>query len=186
MPKSREALAPGYIMEALLILMESMSYHSISISAICQKAGVARTTFYRNFSSKEDMLAGWIDQVTDQFLAASNIRFKADAIEEYFILLIQHMYKYRSACIQLERNGLLHLVRQKFDTVFLEKYGDELGFYTCAFFSGAVFGVYYLWLKEGGTLLPEQLASQIHFADLLHKSREPEAQSSLGSKADLD
>lgn len=166
MAKNREVLAPGYIMEALLLLMESTPYPSISISAICKKAGVARTTFYRNFSRKEDVLAGWIDEVTDRFLSASNISFSPDSIEDYFVKLMEHMRKYKAVCLRLYQNGLLHLVQQKFDQVFLEKYCSQFGKYTCAFFSGAVFGVYILWLKKGGTLLPEQLARQIQLSDL--------------------
>lgn len=111
MAKNREVLAPGYIMEALLLLMESTPYPSISISAICKKAGVARTTFYRNFSRKEDVLAGWIDEVTDRFLSASNISFSPDSIEDYFVKLMEHMRKYKAVCLRLYQNGLLHLVQ---------------------------------------------------------------------------
>ena len=45
--------------DALLKMMESNSYDSINIKAICKQAGVGRTTYYRYFdkkNSKEDLL----------------------------------------------------------------------------------------------------------------------------------
>lgn len=42
---------------ALLGLMETESYASISISGICREAGVSRPTFYSLFGSKDDVVA---------------------------------------------------------------------------------------------------------------------------------
>ena len=41
------------ITEALLILMENLSFSDITISALTRKAGVSRVSFYRNYKSKE-------------------------------------------------------------------------------------------------------------------------------------
>ena len=42
---------------ALLDLMKTKSYQDISISEICQKAKLSRTTFYKFLSGKDDLLA---------------------------------------------------------------------------------------------------------------------------------
>ena len=44
------------ITEALLLLMKGNSLSEISITEIVERAGVARVSFYRNFSSKEDVI----------------------------------------------------------------------------------------------------------------------------------
>ncbi|MCR5272948.1 MAG: TetR/AcrR family transcriptional regulator [Lachnospiraceae bacterium] len=41
---------------ALVALMQQKSYDRISISELVKKAGVSRTSFYRNYSSKEDII----------------------------------------------------------------------------------------------------------------------------------
>ena len=41
---------------AMMYLMSEKSYESISISELTKRAGVSRTAFYRNYSSKEDVL----------------------------------------------------------------------------------------------------------------------------------
>ena len=45
-----------YISESLLILMEGKAYDDISIGEITAKAGVNRSTYYRNFSSKNEII----------------------------------------------------------------------------------------------------------------------------------
>ncbi len=44
------------IQDAMIVLVNAKSFESISISDICQKAGVSRTAFYRNYDTKEDVL----------------------------------------------------------------------------------------------------------------------------------
>lgn len=44
------------LQEALIILMGQMPFESITITRLVEKAGVSRQAFYRNYSSKEDIL----------------------------------------------------------------------------------------------------------------------------------
>ncbi len=46
----------NFLMEALLTLMKRECYHRISITQICQEAHIGRNTFYRNFTTKDDLL----------------------------------------------------------------------------------------------------------------------------------
>ena len=45
-----------HILSALLELMHTQDFVSISIQALVDAAGVGRASFYRNFASKEDVL----------------------------------------------------------------------------------------------------------------------------------
>ena len=46
----------NYIAEGLLKLMSDKPYAKISVSDICEKAGVNRSTYYRHFYTKEDII----------------------------------------------------------------------------------------------------------------------------------
>jgi AcrR family transcriptional regulator len=46
----------SYIFEALMLLMDEMPYGKITVSDITEKAGIARTTFYRNYNDKDDVV----------------------------------------------------------------------------------------------------------------------------------
>ena len=44
------------LQQALLFLMNKQTFSSITITALCKKAGVSRVAFYNNYNSKEDLL----------------------------------------------------------------------------------------------------------------------------------
>lgn len=50
---------------ALIKLMEQKPFDQISITDIVKKSGVSRTAFYRNYGSKEELIAEITNEVTD-------------------------------------------------------------------------------------------------------------------------
>lgn len=55
------------ITSALFELLEVMPFAQISVTELCEKAGVARKTFYRNFPSKTSVVERLVDQVFYDF-----------------------------------------------------------------------------------------------------------------------
>jgi len=163
----REALVTSYLTEALLLLMKKKDYQDISVTEICEKAGVTRMSFYRNFTSKEEILEKWLFSVTDSFLAASGISYKNDSPHDYFVKLFTHMKQHREICLTLHRAGLMHLVKDQFDRVFLEIHQDEYDDYKSYFLSGGIYNVFLLWLLNGCREEPEEIAGRLQ--DLLVK-----------------
>ena len=53
-----EISSRDYIIESFFILMKNKKMDDISIQEICNKAGVSRVTFYRNFKNKFDIIDG--------------------------------------------------------------------------------------------------------------------------------
>lgn len=62
------------IQSALVVLMSEKPFDKITITEIVKKSGVSRTAFYRNFTSKEDILSNLSDQmlggITEMVLTA--------------------------------------------------------------------------------------------------------------------
>jgi AcrR family transcriptional regulator len=52
-----------WIFEAMLLLLDEKPYKHIGISEITEKAGVARTSFYRNFTGKDDVILQYLDDI---------------------------------------------------------------------------------------------------------------------------
>lgn len=73
------------IQSSLVVLMSEKPFDKITITEIVKKSGVSRTAFYRNFSSKEDVLSELSDQIlggiTEMVLAAVQ---KADPRQLYY------------------------------------------------------------------------------------------------------
>ena len=80
--------------EALYKLLENNEYDKIKITDIITKAGISRATFYRNFSTKDDI-----------------IKLKVKMFFEFFYVDIVNRYK------QLDHEDEIFLIQNFFNTV---------------------------------------------------------------------
>ena len=58
--EGRNAYVIGQLTDALLSLPEEKPLEGISVSELCDGAGVGRTSFYRNYGEKEDIIKAHI------------------------------------------------------------------------------------------------------------------------------
>lgn len=56
------------IFEALMILLQQKRYEDITVSEITSKAGVSRMTYYRTYSSKEDIIIQYFKEKVNALL----------------------------------------------------------------------------------------------------------------------
>lgn len=95
---------------ALVRLMEQKPFHKISVSEIVRLAGVGRSSFYRNFGSKEDVLRCYINGLYRASFASGDLICYYDGINEAddflqprFGLIERHRHFFTA----LRRNDLL-------------------------------------------------------------------------------
>jgi len=79
--KESNALTKECIESALILLMKEQSFSEISITDIIKKAGVSRASYYRNYSSKEDILEKYLQKIT---ITYSNALSKYDPSTESY------------------------------------------------------------------------------------------------------
>lgn len=60
-----------WILDALLELLSHTSYEDIRIGALAETAGVSRQSFYRNFGTKDDVVAAYFDGIFEEFVRGS-------------------------------------------------------------------------------------------------------------------
>ena len=56
------------IQESLCRLMHEKTFENITVKEICEKADVNRSTYYRNFSSKEDIIKYKLENILDEYI----------------------------------------------------------------------------------------------------------------------
>ena len=76
------------ITTALFELLGERPFAKIAVTDICDKAGVARKTFYRNFSSKTAVVERLVDQVFFEFMQKHD--FKTSGARKIY----QYLYEY--------------------------------------------------------------------------------------------
>lgn len=150
------------ITEALLGLMKKKSFSDISITEIILTAKVARVSFYRNYSSKEDVLTTLIEDVLEQF--RQEIRQEDTAFYTYQNVLksfqyfktyshyVLDLYLFGYGSILLEKLNQFHeMVAGTMPNCSIEKYKLYL-------YIGALYNTAVIWINNGTKERTEDIA----------------------------
>lgn len=144
---------------ALLALLEEQELGDIPVSALCQRAGVGRASFYRNFEEKEDILRRYIGEIfrdwTEGYEKLANPPVSA-LIEGLF----GHFEAHRDFYGLLHRRGLVYLLKD----VILGLCGPKaehtaIEAYASAFAAYSIYGWVEVWFQRGMTETAEELAA---------------------------
>ncbi len=82
--RPRSAASHQAMLEAALKLLSEVGFEAMSIEAIASRAGVGKTTIYRRYSSKEELVADAIESIRDEVLVpdTGNLWGDLDALIE--------------------------------------------------------------------------------------------------------
>lgn len=150
------------ITEALLGLMQKKSFSDISITEIIRTARVARVSFYRNYSSKEDVLTTLIDDVLEQF--RGEICHEGAAYYTYQNVLksFQYFKTYSHYVLDLYLFGygsiLLEKLNQSHEMVAGIMPNHSIEKYTLYMYIGALYNTAVIWLNNGTKENTEDIA----------------------------
>ena len=90
--------------EALLLLLEKKDYEFITVTEICKKAGVNRSTFYLHYENIYELLEETIENLGKQFLSSFDNRpplemkskkdtfFELEIIEVFVLSILKPVY----------------------------------------------------------------------------------------------
>lgn len=156
-----------WIIEALFLLMKEKSFQDITITEITDKAGVSRLTYYRNFSSKEDIILKYYDYMFEDFLLMFDDMNKEELdLEKLIIMSFERFEENKDQARLLIRDDLIHLLLAPFSnyiTRALEKINipSSLNYFQLKFIEGGLFSTLFNWTKDNKGYSPEQLAENI-------------------------
>lgn len=148
-------LAKECIVIALIELMKVRDFHAITITDLTRKAGVSRMAYYRNYTSKEDILNKFVDEVgAGIHEKLSSISTDSD-LYNYYYALLEQLGSYNDLAITTYNAGLGELILSEItkqmaitfpprDTSSTEKYRH-------LYLAGAFYNTFIEWLKSGQT-----------------------------------
>lgn len=145
--------------QALLLLMEQKPLAQINISELCEKAGVSRVSFYRNFNSMEEILLQHLIKCTDDWWEEFSKK-NADALSENFWTELLAQYRKNERLIRLlYENHVSHLIKEHIFTCCApESAKDEMEGYSRALLAGALYGLIDEWIRRGMQELPDNFS----------------------------
>ncbi|MFQ9741390.1 MAG: TetR/AcrR family transcriptional regulator [Slackia sp.] len=151
------------IARALLHLLGSREFSDITVTDIVEEAHVARASYYRNFSSKEDILVNAGRLIMDDFGKAIGEIEGGCLSYEGVVLTFRYFREYRIELLRLHEAGFTSIYERLFQeyVACAAKGRIPRGMlrYGVSFYTGALFNVYVRWLENGMKESPERMAS---------------------------
>ena len=141
--------------EALMQLMRVKPLSEISISELCEKAGVSRLSFYRNFTSMDDILVQHLTACTDAWWAEFSQRSEEDFYQNFWTELLGEYRKNRDLILLIDQNGRSQILKEHiFACCAVNDAADETEAYLRAALAGTLYGLVDEWIKRGMGELP--------------------------------
>ena len=159
----------GYMCSALLELMLEKDYTKISIGEIAKKAEVDRSSYYRHFKSKEDIISFFFDMVLkeslDGFTNLSSIDFTL-----YIHSIYMAFYNYKKEVLLIYRSNLSSLLldvlskRFQFSEIAIEFPLTKQ--YELSYIIGGIYNNLIFWMSRDMNETPDELTEiSLQFRD---------------------
>ena len=156
---------------ALMEILKTKSFEYITVSEICKKAGVNRSTFYLHYENTKDLLEETIRNMTDDFISyfvpdrkVLPINFEESQkdklifiSEEYIMPYLSYFKENRKIFLTVFENGKLfgfeEIYEKLFDNIFnpilnVFKYPESERKYVMAFYLNGINSIIMEWIKE--------------------------------------
>ena len=154
-----------WLCNALIELMHEKPYSKITITEICNRAELARETFYRNFSSKEAIIKYCLEVKFKDLV--KKIKNNREDICAYNVCLeiFNHWKKEKEFLKLLIDNNLVHIIldqlSEEFQSIgnFIIKRNesDEAKYYITSIYAGAFTNLLVKWVLRDCKEEPEEM-----------------------------
>lgn len=154
------------IKQALLYLMQREKYDDIQIKQITELAKVSRMAFYRNFSTKDDIIKCFIETQYNEFVEAiseNNTQELEDLLKVYFGYFYDNPHVLNAVITAGVEGIVLKSQTQYFQKFFNAAIVDipEMPDYDIAYYSGAVFAILLYWCRKGYDMSVDELCRRL-------------------------
>lgn len=149
------ALTKESIATAYSDLLQSKS--NISVSMICDKAGVSRNAYYRNFDSMDDIAIYYLILRWGQYCEVNPV--PPDDGEILKQRLIQFFYAEREFICALKKHDKVYLIEELFRKVIIPKEDIGMAKYALYVVAYAVYGMIRAMIDNDFAETPEQILS---------------------------
>ena len=150
---------------ALMDLMNKKPIDKIGIGELCSKAGVSRMTYYRNYRSKEDILAQHLSECYERFVDKLRAEEGLDLDK-----ICLHYFTF----VKSEQEFFIRLVRSRLGVIFVEELGKYMGsvmdvflpeiqlpYYIKSYIAGGFSKMSIDWIMNGMDIPVEKMATML-------------------------
>jgi len=124
-----------------------------------ETAGVNRSTFYRNYDSKDAIIKYYFNCIIYRFVEKAPEN--PIPSREYFSQMFQHYYDYKRELLLIHKAGLTRIVLDTLNETFSEIHADitKTERYATYYHTGGIYNSFLLWFEGGITETPAEMAA---------------------------
>lgn len=159
--ESRNAYVVGQLTGAMLALLEEKPLADISISELCDRAGVGRTSFYRNFEEKKDIVKAHIGRLTQEWVDQCKVAPDL-SVRETVRIVFSHFEANRDFYSLLNQRGLVYLLKDIIlDLCGFKPEQEIAAAYSSAYVGFFLYGWIEVWFRRGMRDTVEELVAYL-------------------------
>lgn len=148
------------IESALVLLMKEKEYNEITITDIVKRAGVSRTAYYRNYSSKEDILQSLLAEFVRHVTASMSLYDIQEDSYKYWLEMFRTAHPYADTIRILLKANLGNAIFFQVNKILLAEIpaNDVENRYAQLFWNAAALSVLTEWIKNETPQSEEDMA----------------------------
>ena len=148
--------------DALIQLLETKPLEKITIPEIAALAGVGRTTYFRNFGSKPELLSYKLTALWERWAEAHGVRIRRRYSPDNALTFFAFNYSIRPLLALMYRRGLQSALYGAFRSYMYPHVGaSPLDAYRSGFYSYGLFGLLDAWILRDFSETPEEMAALV-------------------------
>lgn len=172
--EGRKLQSKKLLVDAMYQLMRKKSYTEITITELCEEAGLCRRTFYRHFQIPADVLEYAISEIANEFFIVRNTIFTREKTFHRLTVLFFYFWQdHLNVLMLFYKNDLYYyfwsIFSKNLQKILSEYSSEEFTedmIITYLFISGGLWQLMEEWLKEGACRSPEEMGD---YADTIYK-----------------
>lgn len=147
--ESRNAYVVEHLTDAMLELLKEKPLTDISISELCDRAGVGRTSFYRNFQEKEDIIKAYVGGLFQEWAEQCKM-LPEGSVKETVRVVFSHFEAHREFYGLLNKRGLVYLLKDIIlDLCSFNPEQEMAAAYASAYVGFFLYGWIEVWFRRG-------------------------------------
>lgn len=160
---TKDALA-NYLVEAFFELLDERPFSQIAVVDIVSRAGVSRSTYYRRFSTREEVAKRFVTDLLDECFAEFEraTRTNEGALQKLWLqVLFTTMERSLDKIRLLVRNGLSGLFLEVMNERFAVDGEAGRDIYKLRYHLGGLYNCFIQWASDEARMPPSDMADLV-------------------------
>ena len=155
------AYATDMLGSALFLLVAEKDIRKVTVDELAARAGVGRATYFRNFSSKEELLTAYLVRQWRAYEKGHRLKELAFSNPERALRYFEFCLSLRTENDLMIKQGRTDAILAAFETIVSDADLGREGSYEAAFLAYGLYGLFVTWARSGWKETPQELAAMI-------------------------